>query len=97
MLKKTRRLAPAVALLAIGSICGASEDMLVKGKELHDRHCLRCHDTSVYTRKDRMIQNAAQLEAQVARCAAGPAEVDWSHDQIDSVARYIGETFYGFW
>jgi hypothetical protein len=83
-------------LLAIGSICGASENMLANGKVLHDRHCMRCHDTSVYTREDHMIQNAAQLEAQVGRCATGPAEVDWTRDQIQSVARYLGKAFYGF-
>ena len=25
------------------------------GKKLHDAHCMTCHDTSVYTRKDRQI------------------------------------------
>jgi mono/diheme cytochrome c family protein len=95
LLTPTRLTVPA-ALLVPALAAGAPESVPVQGKALHDQHCLGCHDTSVYTRADRMIHTAVELEAQVSQCAAGPAEVDWDRDQIRAVARYLGETFYGF-
>lgn len=95
LLTPTRLTVPA-ALLVPALAAGAPEGVPAQGKALHDRHCLGCHDTSVYTRADRMIHTAAELQTQVSQCAAGPAEVDWDPDQIRAVARYLGETFYGF-
>ncbi len=86
----------AALLLAATATANASDEVAKRGETLHVEHCLRCHDTSVYTREDREIQDQSQLEAQVARCAAGPADVDWDREQIQAVARYLNEAFYGF-
>ncbi len=85
-----------VAVLAIPAAVAAGEDAMAKGKALHQQHCLSCHDTGVYTRPDRVIHSLGQLEAQVARCAAGPASVDWNGDQIQAVTQYLDKSFYGF-
>ena len=29
----------------------------VDGKRLHDANCMGCHDTGIYTRKDRLVQS----------------------------------------
>jgi len=86
----------ATGALASTLAAGAPRDLLQQGKALHDAHCLRCHDTTIYTRKDRKIHTPAELEAQVARCAAGPADVQWSQRQIDAVASYLRQDFYHF-
>ena len=86
----------AIGALASTLAVGAPRDLLQQGKALHDAHCLRCHDTTIYTRKDRKIHTPAELEAQVARCAAGPANVQWSQRQIDAVASYLRQDFYHF-
>lgn len=91
----------AAALAAVTSLTALAADEpatseITRGKALHDEHCLRCHGTAVYTRVDRRIDSPAALEAQVERCAAGPADVDWTEDQILAVKRYLAKTYYGF-
>jgi hypothetical protein len=34
-----------------------------EGKRLHDANCMGCHDTSVYTRKDRLVQSLDALKS----------------------------------
>lgn len=86
-----------LAALAFATAFAAAEvETRNRGEALHDEHCLSCHGTSVYTREERMIRSPEQLRAQVARCAAGPAGVDWSRRQIDAVTAYLNQAFYGF-
>ena len=33
------------------------------GKRLHDANCMGCHDTAIYTRKDRLVRSLDALEA----------------------------------
>jgi hypothetical protein len=73
MLTNTTRLIALSLLMA--NTAAAAREPPAEGRTLCDHRCLRCHDTSVQTREDRLIQTPAQLRAQVARCAAGPAEI----------------------
>lgn len=66
------------------------------GKTLHERYCLACHGTEVYKRKDRSIHSMDALQAQVSHCAKNAAKVQWDRRQIEAVAEYLGDTFYGF-
>ena len=38
------------------------------GKRLYDANCMGCHDTSVLTRKDRVVQSFDALKKQLASC-----------------------------
>ena len=40
------------------------------GKRLHDANCMGCHDTGVYTRKDRLVQSLDALKKQLASCSS---------------------------
>ena len=33
-----------------------------EGKRLHDANCMGCHNTGIYTRKDRLIQSLDALK-----------------------------------
>ena len=44
---------------------GASAD----GKRLHDANCMGCHDTGIYTRKDRLIRSLDALETRLGDCS----------------------------
>ena len=46
------------------SLPGDSAD----GKRLYDANCMGCHDTSVLTRKDRLVQSLDALKKQLASC-----------------------------
>ena len=47
------------------SLPGDSDD----GKRLHDANCMGCHDTSVFTRKDRLVQSLDALKKQLVSCS----------------------------
>ena len=65
------------------------------GKKLHDAHCMTCHDTSVYTRKDRQIKSLAALNEQLGECTH-MAQVTLSDSQQKDVIKYLNEQFYKF-
>ena len=39
------------------------------GKRLHDANCMGCHDTGIYTRKDRLVRSLDALKKPVRRAA----------------------------
>ena len=56
-------LMPTVACAA--ALPGDSAD----GKRLHDANCMGCHDTGIYTRKDRLVQSFDALKRQLGSCS----------------------------
>ena len=68
---------------------------LKNGKSLHDENCLRCHNESKYTRKDRMIKNFQQLRERIKNCEL-MAELTWFDEEIDDVTAYLNNQFYYF-
>jgi hypothetical protein len=62
-------------------------------RTLHDAYCQMCHDTQVYTRKDRLAANYAEIRAQVDRWQ-GNASLNWSAADIDLVSSYLARKFY---
>ena len=68
---------------------------LENGKSLHDENCLRCHDESKYTMKDRMIKNFQQLHERIKQCEL-MAELTWFDEEIDDIAAYLNDQFYHF-
>jgi hypothetical protein len=69
--------------------------ILDQGKKLHGDHCVRCHNTSVYTRKNRMIKSYESLKTQVQRCATN-LDKPWFDDEVDAVAAYLNANYYLF-
>ena len=67
----------------------------VRGKQLHDANCVRCHDSGVYTRADRRIQSMDALHKQVARCEL-TLELKWFDEDRADVAAYLNDAFYRF-
>jgi cytochrome c553 len=68
---------------------------LEQGKQLHNTNCVSCHDTSVYTRENRMIKRYESLRTQVQRCATN-LNKPWFDDEVDAVAAYLNVNFYQF-
>ena len=66
-----------------------------KGKKLHDAQCMKCHDTSVYTRPKHFISSRDALRKQVNRCHQNVG-AQWSDEDINDVVQYLDETFYKF-
>lgn len=60
---------------------------------LHQKHCLRCHTPTLYTRPDRAIESKAALKRQVRLCQ-GRENLRWSDETIRDVADYLDRTYY---
>lgn len=65
------------------------------GKSLHDIYCMACHDTGVYTRKDRSIQSLEALKRQLQSCQRA-AGTDFSAKEQRDVLKYLNDRFYRF-
>jgi mono/diheme cytochrome c family protein len=65
------------------------------GKSLHQRSCLSCHDTGVYTRPDRRIKSLSALDAQVRQCDANLG-TQLSGQDITDIVSYLNQSFYRF-
>jgi hypothetical protein len=65
------------------------------GRVLHDKSCLTCHDSSVYTRAERTVKTPAQLAARVSGCNANTG-AGWFPDEERHVAAYLNQRFYQF-
>jgi mono/diheme cytochrome c family protein len=67
----------------------------VAGKRLHDANCTGCHDTGVYTRKDRVVRSAEALKNQVEGCEHA-ANKQFSATETQNILRYLNDRFYHF-
>lgn len=90
---------PLKKTLLFALLCLCSATVLAepgeRGSILHDENCMRCHDTSVYTREGRMVESLVGLESQVRRCETN-LELKWFDDDIRDVAFYLNHHFYQF-
>ena len=83
-----------LALLTTLAYAGLPGDAAA-GKRLHDASCTGCHDTSVYTRKDRTVQSLDGLQHQLEGCAH-VAKQNFSARQTQDVIKYLNDQFYHF-
>jgi hypothetical protein len=66
-----------------------------EGSFLHDANCLGCHDTGVYTRKDRRIRSLDALKGQLANCSH-MATLQFSAIETQNIIKYLNDQFYQF-
>lgn len=65
------------------------------GKRLYDANCMGCHDTSVLTRKDRVVQSLDALKEQLTGCAH-TAKKEFSESETQDLLKYLNDQFYHF-
>lgn len=61
----------------------------------HEANCTSCHDDSVYTRDNRMINSLPALKAQVARCEANLNTGLFPEEQA-AVVDFLNRKYYQF-
>ena len=66
-----------------------------EGKRLHDASCLGCHDSRVYTRKDRVVQSLDGLKEQLGACSH-MANREFSAAEAQNIIKYLNDRFYRF-
>ena len=65
------------------------------GSVMHDANCLGCHDTGIYTRKDRRIRSLDALKGQLANCSH-MASLQFSAIEMQNIIKYLNDQFYQF-
>lgn len=63
------------------------------GKALHEKACVACHTTSVYTRPGRKVNSYGGLVGRVNACG-NQLKLDLSHDQVNDLVAYLNDNFY---
>lgn len=66
------------------------------GKEQHDKKCMSCHKTEVYTRANKTVKTLQALSGQVNNCMKGAAKAEWTNQQTNNVVDYLNSKFYKF-
>jgi hypothetical protein len=65
------------------------------GKRLHDANCRGCHDTGIYTRKDRVVRSLDALRQQLEGCTH-MAKREFSSIETRNIIKYLNDQFYQF-
>lgn len=65
------------------------------GEILHSESCTGCHDSGVYTRENRRVQDLAGLGTQVRFCKDNLG-VAWFDDEVGDVIGYLNKNYYHF-
>ncbi len=85
----------AVMFMASISSLMAAKAAVTVGKSLHDKSCVKCHTTSVYSRKDRKVLSMPMLKARIKHCYRVTG-AKWTDKQRGAVVEYLNTTFYKF-
>ena len=66
-----------------------------EGKRLLESNCLKCHQTDVFTRKDRRVQSLDGLKEQLVTCSHA-AKKEFSASELQDLLKYLNDQFYHF-
>lgn len=66
-----------------------------QGKKLYEEKCTRCHNSELFTREDRSVNNMEVLKTRVKVCSIA-AEAKWGDEKISVVVDYLNKNFYKF-
>jgi hypothetical protein len=84
-------------LIALGLLtCGVANAQDAElGRTLYEGHCTGCHERSVHRRESRIARDFEGLRAQVQRWSEN-SNAAFREDEVDSVAAYLNQRYYGF-
>lgn len=65
------------------------------GERLHAANCTSCHDTGVYTRKDRRVDSLDALNAQFQSCSH-MTKKEFTPSEVRDLTKFLNDRFYHF-
>lgn len=65
------------------------------GSKLHQESCTACHDSKVYTHKDRKIRTINGLEGRVELCSTN-LNTRYTDEQNSDIVKYLNDNYYKF-
>lgn len=88
-----------IAVVALGTLAASAQAApagnAAAGERLHLANCTGCHDTSVYTRKDRKVRSLDALNLQFEACTH-MAKKTFTPGEVQDLTTYLNERFYHF-
>lgn len=66
-----------------------------RGRMLYDLRCGECHSESVHGRAQRDARSFGDVLAYVVRWSS-QVNTSWRSEDINDVAKYVNDTYYGF-
>lgn len=67
----------------------------INGIDYANANCETCHESSVYTRDNKLATSYEKLESFVERCNTN-LDVGWFPEDVSDVASYLNQEFYRF-
>lgn len=93
--KKFGGAVPAIAIAALLVAGAATAADPARGRVLYEARCGGCHNDSVHNDNSRKARNFEEARARVADFSM-QLKTGWSGAQVDDVAVYLNERYYGF-
>jgi hypothetical protein len=84
-----------ISLLAALYASSAQAADIDNGNDLHFENCTGCHDSTAYTRDNRVAQSLARLGTQVRLCKDNLG-LTWFDDEVEDVIGYLNKEYYHF-
>jgi mono/diheme cytochrome c family protein len=82
-------------LLAPSAYAASLSGDSAEGKRLLEANCMQCHQTDIFTRKDRKVQSLDALKKQLVACSHA-ANVEFSTSEMQNLLKYLNDQFYHF-
>jgi cytochrome c5 len=73
----------------------ALTEQLAEGKELNTDNCTKCHNTSVYTKKDRKVKTLEVLTKRVQGCNSKTG-AGLDKDELEALTLFLNTEYYKF-
>ena len=73
----------------------ALTEQLAEGKELNTDNCTKCHNTSVYTKKDRKVQTLEVLTKRVQACNSKTG-AGLEEEELEALTLFLNTEYYKF-
>lgn len=88
-----------IASLACGLLTAAAQAApagdVAAGERLHAANCTGCHDSGVYTRKDRRVSSLEALNLQFEACAH-MTKKSFTPGEVRDLSRFLNDRYYHF-
>ncbi len=92
---KTIIYASLLILLAPSAFAASLPGDSANGQRLLNANCMACHQTDIFTRKDRQVQSLDALKEQLVACSHA-AKKDFSASEMQDLLKYLNDQFYHF-
>ena len=73
----------------------AETDEAIDARSFVHEKCSSCHDSSIYTRKDRRVDSLSRLNSQVRMCDTQLGTSLFDED-ITAIVKYLNDSYYHF-